>query len=201
MFNVPIGKGIALLLLAGLVIGLALSDADVVNPITRSAEAERFREETDRLARQNEIDLHQYQILQQAHTQAELDRLEAERVYQERLYAQNLKNDQRVTDLKLQLIRLFSLGLVLAVGIGLLSVSLGLGLRLAQRPTLAQAIADTWTTERRRSAIAQARAQELAERARVLAVQSRLDELTQSNGRQNISLTVGSVPPPKILGG
>ena len=76
MVNKPIGKALAgvtvLLICLGLLFGLALDASHPANPITHvrpNFGAPRWRE-TQRVARQNETDVRQYEVLRAARTQA-----------------------------------------------------------------------------------------------------------------------------------
>ncbi len=191
MVNLSASKALAgiivLLVGIGLLLGLALTDSDLVNPIKSVAEFQRDQTETQRIAQENEITLQQYKVLQEARTQAEVERLEEEIRYQRQLHEQELRrleeetqhqrrmHEQALRDaqkraaLERQLLQLGGYVAIAVLGLALLSLSIGFSVHLAgRRPAHAGTSADVWTPERKRQAIEAARWRERRQREQEL---------------------------------
>lgn len=205
----PGTKGVILTLVGvGLALGLALIKSDLVNPIRAVADFRRAKVETEREAQQNEIDLRQYEALQAARTQAEIERLreeiqylkqtheqdlrqmEEETRYLQLAHEQNLRYAQEQAALRMQLLRLLGYTGITALGLALISLSVGFSVYIARRhPPSTKVSADVWTTERKRRAIAVARRRERESRQQGLEFQERLRELFStpvgSNGHED----------------
>jgi hypothetical protein len=202
-------KGIILTLIGiGLVLGLALIKSDLANPIKGVADFRRAEVETNRVAQQNEVDLRQYEALQEARTQAEIEglreeiqylrqtheqdlrQMEEETRYLHLAHEQNLRYAQEQAALRMQQLRLLGYTGITALGLALISLSVGFSVYIARRrPAFAKVSADVWTTERKRRAIAAARRRERESRQQGLEFQERLRELFStpvgSNGHED----------------
>jgi len=181
-------KGVILVLVCiGLVLGLALIRCDLVNPVTSVAEFRRAEVETEQLAQQNEIDLRQYEALQEASTQAEIEKLQEETLYLkqtheedlrrmmeetryvQQAHRQELQRAQERAVLALQQLRLLGYTIIAALGFALVSLSVGLSVYIARRrPVRAKSGNDVWTPERKRYAIEVARQREIKQREQEL---------------------------------
>lgn len=131
------------LIICGLVVGLALVGSDLINPISNWAEVQRYQSETQRIDEQNTVDVKQYEALREAETQAEIRRLNEEIVHQEQLHQaemqqlneemlqkqqmhkEELRQAREMAGLKLSLLN--TAGIVLAVSIGISLIILSLG--------------------------------------------------------------------------
>ena len=148
MTTISIGKGllgiIAFLVACGLALGLTLGDADLANPITSSAESRRAEVETQRLAQQNDIDLQQYKVLQEAHTQAETARLEEETRHLQQIHEQELQHLQQIHEqelrqiqeqatLKSQLLQLAGYAVIAVLGLSLLAIVTGFSVYIVKQ--------------------------------------------------------------------
>jgi uncharacterized membrane protein YccC len=210
MINISASKalvGIIVILVGiGLLLGLGLVDSDLVNPISSISDYQRAGVETQRAAQQNEIDLRQYEAVQEARTQAEIQKLEEEVQYLQQLHEQELENSQRAHEQKMrqnqewialeqQLLRLAGRAAIVVFGLYLLSLSIGFSVHFAKRrPMYAEADADVWTPERKRQAIKAARWRERERREQELREQElRQQELDlQERLRELCSTTIGS---------
>jgi hypothetical protein len=91
-------KGVILILVGiGLALGLALIGSDLVNPIKSVAEYQQGQVERERIAQQNEIDLHQYEVLQEARTQAEVAKLQADIRHLQQAHEEELQQREAET--------------------------------------------------------------------------------------------------------
>jgi hypothetical protein len=195
-------RGIILTLFAiGLVVGLALTGSDLINPIRSIANYQRDQVETQRLAEQNRIDLQHYAAQVAAQTQAELQRLTDEGAYRRQAYRQTLEQARLAAEqerqaaqereaLKLHLLRLAGYTAILVTALSLLALSIGAAVRIAKtRPAPARPTADVWTPERRRQAVAAAKQREREQRAwalrqQELATERRFYDLFQAPDRR-----------------
>jgi len=91
--------------------------------ITKSAEAERYRVETEKIAKQNAVDSEQYRILHEAQTQAEVQRMEEEIVQAKRLNEEKLRQAQAWATLKLRLVSIAGYILIPSVGLSMIVLS------------------------------------------------------------------------------
>jgi hypothetical protein len=151
------------ILVMGIVVGLAVSNWDWVNPKTRSAMAERITIENRRMARQDEIDLR----------------------YQEQERQEQLRHLQARNERALQLLTLAGYGLMIAIILVGAGAAVGLTLRLAGQQRSVRD-AQKVTQQRRELAIQVARAQEHMERQTrllegrlVQTVELRIDQLLE----------------------
>lgn len=194
-------RSIVLILVAiGLVLGLALIGSDLINPIRSISQYQRDQVETQRQSRQNEIDLEQYEVRAVAEAQAMIQRLSDETAYrwqsyqqeleQARLAAEQARQAARERDaLRLHLLRIAAYAAIAVAGLSLLALAIGWAVRIARtQPTSARSVADEWTPERRRQAVALARQREREYRAWVLhqdelTVERRLYDLFQAPDR------------------
>ncbi|MBN1954656.1 MAG: hypothetical protein JW900_06350 [Anaerolineae bacterium] len=205
-------KGVILVLVGvGLALGLALMDSDLVNPLESMAQYERERVENQRAAERSEIDIQHYAALQEAQTQAELQRIADETAYLQQLHQEELERArlaheqelqaawerERVKQQVLQFAAYTAItvgGLcMLALGIGravyiarLRSVSVPVSVRV---PAQAAADAEVWTPEQKRQAREAARQREREERAWAL------QELAMA--RRHSELFQGAVQPER----
>ena len=184
MTTISIGKGllgiIAFLVACGLALGLTLGDADLANPITSSAESRRAEVETQRLAQQNDIDLQQYKVLQEAHTQAETARLEEETRHLQQIHEQELQHLQQIHEqelrqiqeqaaLKSQLLQLAGYAVIVVLGLSLLAIVTGFSVYIVKQISASVAKrAGAWDPERKWRMIQAARQREREYRQREL---------------------------------
>lgn len=77
---------VLLLVVIGLVAGLALSNSDLINPYRNRAEAERIRQEAAIQAQREAIDIQTYQREQELHLQALEQQQADERAYRQALW-------------------------------------------------------------------------------------------------------------------
>ena len=202
-------KGIILTLIGiGLVLGLALIKSDLANPIKAVADFRRAEVETNRVAQQDEVDLRQYEALQEARTQAEIEELreelqhlqqtheeelrrsEEDTQYLQRVHEQELQHTQELAALKVRLFRLLGYTGIAVIGVALLSLSVGFSVRIARRrPAVVGTSAEEWTPERKHQAIEDARQRERELRQEEIKLQQRLRELCDvsigSNGHED----------------
>lgn len=141
------------LIICGLVVGLALVSSDLINPITNWAEAQRYQSETQRIDEQNAVDIKQYESLREAQTQAEiqrlneeiaqqaqlhqaeLQRLSEEMQQQKRMNEEEIRQAQEMAALKLRLANTAAIVVASGVGLSLIILSLGITRRLWRNPT------------------------------------------------------------------
>jgi TolA-binding protein len=140
------------LIICGLVVGLALVGSDLINPISNWAEAQRYQSETQRIDEQNTVDVKQYEALREAETQAEIRRLNEQIVHQEQLHQaemqqlneemlhkqqmheEELRQAREMAALKLRLLNTAGIILAVSIGISLIILSLGAIKRLWENP-------------------------------------------------------------------
>lgn len=212
MVNVSASKAllwiVVILVGIGLCWGLTLDDCDLVNPLSSMSEYQRAQVETQQIAQQNEVDLRQYEALQEAHTQAEVERLQEELRYLQQAHEEDLRRREEETRYlqqvheqelqkarerdawELQLLQLAGYTATAVLGFSLLSFSISFSVYVARRrPAPAVTSADVWTPERKRQAIEAARRQEREER-KVALRQQKFD--LQERLRELYSATVGS---------
>lgn len=156
MYGGASGKGwlgiVAFLVGCGLLIGLALTKSDLVNPITSWSESQRYRVETQRLAEQDAVDIEQYKILLEAQTQAEVLRLNEEIEQQERLHLaeiqrlneamqqtqrmheEEIRQAQEMAAAKLNLLNIAVIIVASSIGASSVILSLGVTRRLWRNP-------------------------------------------------------------------
>jgi len=205
---------ILILLGSGLALGLALTKSDLANPIKGVADFRRAEVETERVARQNEIDLRQYGVLQEARTQAEIEKLqeeiryleqtheaelqrrEDEAFYQRQAHEQELRYSQARESLEMHLLGCSVYASIVALVFVLVSLGIGCSVYIARKiSTRARINVDVWTHERKRLAIRAARwrerelrKQELRERepcSPELDLEERLSRLLGSSSGSN----------------
>lgn len=182
MTTISIGKGLlgitAFLVACGLALGLTLGNVDLANPITSSSESRRAEVETQRLAQQNDIDLQQYKVLQEAHTQAEMARLEEETRHLQQIHEQETQHLQQVREqeirqiqeqaaLKSQLLQLAGYTVIVILGLSFLAIGAGLSVYIVKQisaPVTKRA--DAWNPERKWRMIQAARQREREYRQR-----------------------------------
>jgi hypothetical protein len=177
--NVSISKALVWLvvlpIIVGAVLGLTLSDSDLLNPTTRSVEAQRISIENQRIARQNEIDLRHDQEKKQ----------------------EVLRHLQARSELDLELRWVFGYALAAAVIIPSIGASVGLALLLANRGRKPSQ-ADAWTPERRALAVQEAKRREREGRLEQIYLQQCLSQLTQiyagNDGDGRNGETIGQMP-------
>ncbi|MCD6345656.1 MAG: hypothetical protein J7M17_08675 [Anaerolineae bacterium] len=148
MTTISIGKGLlgitAFLVACGLALGLTLGNVDLTNPITSLSESRRAEVETQRVAQQNDIDLQQYAVLQAAHTQAEMARLEEETRHLQQIHEQEIRHLQRVREqeirqiqeqaaLKSQLLQMAGYAVIAVLGLSLLAIVAGFSVYIVKR--------------------------------------------------------------------
>jgi TolA-binding protein len=142
-----------LLVICGLVVGLALVGSDLINPISSWAETQRYQSETQRIDEQNAVDVTQYEVLREAQTQAEIRRLNEEIAQQEQLYQaelqrlseerqqqkrmneEEIRQAQKMAALKLKLVNIATIIVASSVGVSLIILSFGVTRRLWRKPT------------------------------------------------------------------
>jgi len=156
MYGGASGKGwlgIAVFLVGcGLFIGLALIRSDLINPISSWAESQRYQAETQRIAEQNAVDVEQYELMREAQTQAEIQRLNRELAQQEqlfqaelqrlneevqqqkRLHEEEIRQAQRMAALQRSLINTAGIIFTASIGISLIILSVGVTRRLWRNP-------------------------------------------------------------------
>ncbi len=184
MTTISIGKGLlgitAFLVACGLALGLTLGNVDLANPITSLSEARRAEVETQRLAQQNDIDLQQYAVLQAAHTQAEMARLEEETRHLQQIHEQELRHLQQVREqeirqiqeqaaLKSQLLQLAGYTVIVVLGLSFLAIVAGLSAYIVKQisaPVTKRS--EAWNPERKWRMIQAARQREREYRQREL---------------------------------
>ncbi len=110
---------ILVLVVVGLVTGLALSNSDLINPYRNQAEAERIRQEAAIQARRDAIDLQTYQREQELRLQALEQQQADERAYRQARQA-----------VELFLLRIAGTALVMTAGLALLILAIALAFRL-----------------------------------------------------------------------
>ncbi len=157
MYGGASGKGwlgiVAFLVGCGLLIGLALTRSDLVNPITSLSESQRYRVETQRIAEQDAVDIEQYKILLAAQTQAEVLRLNEETAQQERLHRaeiqrlneamqqtqrmheEEIRQAQEMAAVKINLLNIVGIIVASSIGISSIVLSLGITRRLWRNPS------------------------------------------------------------------
>jgi hypothetical protein len=141
-----------LLVICGLVIGLALVGSDLINPISRWAESQRYQAETQRIAEQNAVDIKQYELMREAQTQVEIQRLNSELAQQEqmhqaelqklneeaqqqkRLHEEEIRQAQEMAALQRSLINAAGIILTASIGMSLIVLSVGVTRRLWRNP-------------------------------------------------------------------
>jgi len=141
------------LVICGLVVGLALVGSDLINPISNWAEAQRYQSETRRIDEQNAVDANQYAVLREAQTQAEIQRLNEEIAQQDQLHQaelqrlneemeqqkrmneEEIRQAQEMAALKLKLANIATIIIALSIGVSLIILSLGITRRLWRKPT------------------------------------------------------------------
>jgi hypothetical protein len=188
-------KGVILILVGiGLVLGLALIGSDLVNPIKSVAEYQQAQVERERMAQQNEIDLRQYEVLQEVHTQAEVAKLGENIRYLQQAHEQELQHTRERAALELQLLRNAGHAAIAVVAPSLLALSIALSVHIArQRPVPVEATADLWTSERKRQEIEAARQREREQRRQALHEQELHQLVTELQNRlQELEVSVGS---------
>ncbi len=172
-----LSKSLLVLLFFGLLAGLVLSGSDIANPITRLAEAERIREETDQLIRQNEIDREYYQSLRDAQAKADAERLGAETLHLQRMNAQELQHVQERHAFKLQLFQLVSYSAALS----LVLLIAGISVHIAKRP----ARANVGSHEHWRQVRLALQKREQEQRRGQIETRKRLSEMSNQAARPN----------------
>ncbi|HET90175.1 MAG TPA: hypothetical protein ENN99_05485 [Chloroflexi bacterium] len=207
MFNLSVSKvvGVILALVGiGVLLALGWSDSDLVHPISSIAEYQRDQLEMEREAQENAVDLRQYEILQAAQTQIEIQKLEEDARYREQRHEQDLKNrqeahqqqmehEQEQAALEQQLLRWGAWAAIVAGGLSMLALSVGISIRIA-RPRLVsvRAATDEWTPERKRRAIAAARRRERRHREAMLRGQEIEIPWSELTLQEMIGVPVGS---------
>lgn len=110
---------VVVMVVIGLVAGLAFSDSDLLNPYRNWAEAERIRQEAAIQAQREAIDLQTYQREQELRLQA-LEQQQAD----ERAYRQAWQ------ETKLSLLRIAGTMVVITVGLAMLILAIALAFRI-----------------------------------------------------------------------
>jgi len=171
MTTISVGKGLlgitAFLVACGLALGLTLGNVDLANPITSSFESRRAEVETQRVAQQNDIDLQQYEVLQAAHIQAEVARLEEETRHLQQVREQEIRQIQEQTALKSQLLQLIGYAVIAVLGLSFLAIDIGLSVYTTKRISASVTKrATVWNPERKWKAVQAARQREREYRQR-----------------------------------
>jgi hypothetical protein len=155
---------VALVIGVGIVLGMAISGSDLINPTTRSAEAQRISIENQRIARQNDIDMRYY-----------------EETRQEQLHHLEKRNE-----LALELGKVF--GYIFAMAVLIISAGTGVGLvvHLAKHKSPSVGM---WSPERRALARREARLQEREARVnQLLARHMKISTSMGGNGQNADSM-------------
>jgi len=115
---------VVVLVVIGSVLGLAISGTDLPNFITRPAEVERIRSETQIEADKGKIDVQNYGKIEEARTQAEVQRIQAEAENYRLQLDQDREIQRQRSEMELELARIASMvfyfalaGTIVAVGI------------------------------------------------------------------------------------
>jgi hypothetical protein len=218
-----VGKWVILTLIGlGLVLGLVLIGSELVNPLDSLSKFQDAQVERQRIQQQGEIDLRQYEALQEANTQAEIARKqeevrhqrqlheeeaqhqkeiheqelqqsEEETRYRQQLHNQELQSAQARAALGLQLLRDVGYGGIVVGALVLFVLSIGLGARVAKRRSKAASSANVWTPERKRRGIEAARRREREQRRQALHEQKLHQLVTQFQDQlQELAVSIGS---------
>jgi len=161
----------------GLIVGVALGNSDVLNFITRSAEAHIKEMKAQIQAERDKIDTKYYEDLQKAHTEAEKEKLRLEVEAKRRELEQKLAQQQAWAEMELAFARLVRMASLIVGSVAVLILSGGgaISAILVAYSRLVQAQAtqfDPWRIPAfRASAIQQARANEMTERESLLSRQ------------------------------
>lgn len=86
-----LSKVILTLVIIGAVVGLVLSDSDLTNFITNSAEAEAIKNQNDLQVQKDAVDVKNYQAIQETTTQIKIDQLLAESATYQKSLEQGLQ--------------------------------------------------------------------------------------------------------------
>lgn len=170
-----LGKGVILtLVILGFIVGLALVNSDLVNPIKSLSQYRQDQADLEIEQREKEIDLKVYEIVQRASAALAIEEQRAEAEHRERIreeeyhhtreeHAQELALAKAWEESKRALLINGAYILVGTTSLCTVIASIGFGIQLADRGQPAQ-----WTVERRRAAIEAARWRERQERERQL---------------------------------
>jgi hypothetical protein len=164
-----LAKVILVLVFIGVLVGLAFSGTDLTNFITNTARAQGITRQNEVQAAKDIIDIQNYRTIQDATTQAQKDKILADRVtYQESLN-QGLQLQARKAALELETARLVSyfliaVGVFIAFCIGIFMIQFGFS-RLIVARAQAEKISSWQDHIQRKEQIRIARQRELMIRA------------------------------------
>ena len=117
---------VLLALVAGLVVGVSVSETDLLNPATSRAEANRIERDTEYEAQIHAIDLEYYRAERATQAAAVEQAYQQDALYDGEQRAQDLENAQRRDDAELSLLPVQRIGLTVAGSLALLAVAGGL---------------------------------------------------------------------------
>jgi hypothetical protein len=86
-----LAKVILILIIIGVLVGLVLAGSDVTNFMTNSIKAQAIKNQNDYQAQKDAIDLKNYQAVQAATTQTQIDQLQADNIAHQKMLDQNLQ--------------------------------------------------------------------------------------------------------------
>ncbi len=121
-----LSRVILTLVVIGVVTGLVLGGADIVNFITNSAKAEAIHNANQLQAQKNAIDLNNYQLLQDAATQAQIDKMKADNEANQLMLDQAIRIQAQKAAQELETARWMSY--IKMGALAILAVALGIGL-------------------------------------------------------------------------
>jgi hypothetical protein len=109
-----LAKAFLVIMVVGILAGIALSNSDLTNFITNSAKAEGIRQQNAVQQQKDAVDAENYTVLQKANTQAQLDKIAADTSAYKKSQAQKLQAQAQQAALELEMSRLFDYGKIAA---------------------------------------------------------------------------------------